>query len=123
MSSTRIALFTVLAATIAFISTASASDPILSGSISSAAGERLAGVTVSAKPAGGTITTTVFTDAAGDFYFPPLPSGKYRVWAQAVTFKTAKAELDLPAAGKQAFVLVEGLRAAAARQRHACGAA
>ena len=37
----------------------------------------------------------MFTDATGDYYFPPLPAGKYRVWAQAVTFNTAKAEVDL----------------------------
>ena len=105
MSSTRIALLTVFTAIIACVSGASASDSILSGSISSAAGEKLGGVTVFAKPVGGTITTTVFTDESGDYYFPPLPAGKYRVWSQALTFKTAKTELDLPATRKQAFVL------------------
>src|ERR1700731_2731328 len=105
MSSTRIALLTVFTAIIACVSGASASDSILSGSISSAAGEKLGGVTVFAKPVGGTITTTVFTDESGDYYFPPLPAGKYRVWSQALTFKTAKADVDLPAAGKQSFVL------------------
>src|SRR5437588_12542987 len=99
MISTRLAFLTMLGAMIAFISGASADDPILSGRIGSAAGEKLGGVTVSAKPVGGTITTTVFSDASGDYYFPALPTGKYRVWAQALTFKTAKTELDLPAAG------------------------
>ena len=33
----------------------------------------MGGITVSAKPVGGTITTTVFTDEGGDYYFPPLP--------------------------------------------------
>jgi len=105
MSSTRIALLTVFTAIIACVSGASAGDSILSGSISSAAGEKVGGVTVSAKPVGGTIATTVFTDESGDYYFPPLPAGKYRVWSQALTFKTAKTELDLPATRKQAFVL------------------
>ena len=105
MSSTRIALLTVFTAIIACVSGASAGDSILSGSISSAAGEKHGGVTVSAKPVGGTITTTVFTDESGDYYFPALPVGKYRVWSQALTFKTAKTELDLPATRKQAFVL------------------
>src|SRR5215471_17926976 len=77
---------------------ANAADAILSGTITSAAGEKLGGVTVSAKPVGGTVTTTVFTDEGGDYYFPPLPAGKYRVWAQAVSFATAKAEIDLSAA-------------------------
>jgi streptogramin lyase len=105
MNSARILLFAALAAMIAFITAASAGEAILTGSIASPAGEKLGGVTVSAKAAGGTITTTVFTDEAGDYYFPPLPAGKYRVWAQALTFQAAKAELDLPAAGKQSFVL------------------
>ena len=39
------------------------------GTITSAAGEKLGGVTVSAKPAGGTVTTSVFTDEAGNYYF------------------------------------------------------
>ena len=87
------------------LSPANAADAVLSGSISSAAGEKLGGITVSAKPVGGTITTTVFTDERGDYYFSPLPAGKYRVWAQAVSFATAKADVDLAAARKQDFVL------------------
>ncbi|MEA2949740.1 MAG: hypothetical protein QOI40_5070 [Alphaproteobacteria bacterium] len=99
--------WTFLLAVIAMLGflTAANADTVLSGTITSAAGEKLGGVTVSAKPAGGTVTTTVFTDAAGDYYFPQLPAGKYRVWAQAVSFATAKAELDLSAAAKQNFVL------------------
>jgi len=57
---------------------ANADDAILSGTVTSVAGEKLDGVTVSAKPAGGTVTTTVFSDERGDYYFPPLPAGKYR---------------------------------------------
>ena len=105
MSTIQRAFFTALAVMVALIGAAGAGDSILSGSITSAAGEKLAGVSVSAKPVGGTITTTVFTDEAGDYYFPALPAGKYRVWAQALTFRTAKTELDVPAAGKQSFVL------------------
>ncbi len=82
-----------------------AADALLSGNIKSVAGEKLGGVTVSAKPDGGTITTTVFTDENGGYYFPPLPSGKYRVWAQALTFATAKGEVDLGANRKQDFTL------------------
>src|SRR5690349_11807256 len=73
-------------------------DGILSGTITSESGEKLGGVTVSVKPVGGTITTTVFTDAAGDYVFPQLASGKYRLWAQAIGFATAKADLDFSAA-------------------------
>jgi streptogramin lyase len=89
----------------AALAPAHAADNVLSGTITSAAGEKLGGITVSAKPAGGTITTTVFTDENGDYFFSPLPAGKYRVWAQAVTFETAKAEVDLASARKQDFNL------------------
>src|SRR3954471_23237789 len=82
-----------------------AADAILSGAIASAAGEKLGGVTVSAKPEGATITTTVFTDADGRYFFPPMPGGKYRVWAQAVSFETAKREVDLAASKAQDFTL------------------
>ena len=100
-----LAVLTALGAAMTLATAAKAADAILSGAITSAAGEKLGGVTVSAKPAGGTVTTTVFTDENGDYYFPPLPAGKYRVWAQAVSFATAKTEIELPAARKQGFVL------------------
>ena len=82
-----------------------AADAILSGAITSAAGEKMGGVTVSAKPEGATITTTVFTDADGRYFFPPMPGGKYRVWAQAVSFESAKREVDLAARKAQDFTL------------------
>ena len=78
---------------------------ILSGTVTSAAGEKMGGVTVSAKAEGKTITTSVFTDEAGGYYFPPLTSGKYRVWAQALSYETAKSTIDLSAAKRQDFVL------------------
>src|SRR5215472_6977331 len=81
----------------AWISPCAAADVVLSGAIKSASGEAMGGVTVSAKADGRTITTTVFTDDSGNYYFPPLPSGKYRVWAQALSFATAKGEVDLSA--------------------------
>jgi hypothetical protein len=92
-------------ATVVMTLPAQAADALLRGTITSAAGEKMGGVTVSAKPAGGTITTTVFTDEAGNYYFPPLPSGKYRVWAQALSYQTAKGEVDLSANRKQDFTL------------------
>ena len=51
----------------------------------------MGGVTVSAKAEGSTITTSVFTDETGNYYFPPLPNGKYRVWAQALTYNAPTA--------------------------------
>jgi streptogramin lyase len=84
---------------------AHAADVLLSGSITSAAGEKMGGVTVSAKEDGKTITTSVYTDESGDYVFPPLASGKYRVWAQAVGFETAKNEIDLGAVKQQDMTL------------------
>jgi len=108
MNTTRdafLATLAIIGAAISLAADAHAADAVLSGTITSAAGEKLGGITVSAKPAGGTVTTSVFTDESGNYYFPPLPAGKYRVWAQAVSFATAKAEVDLSAARKQGFVL------------------
>src|SRR4051812_3020540 len=82
-----------------------AADIIMNGSITSSASQAMGGVMVSAKPDGGTITTTVLTDEAGRYYFPPLAAGKYRVWAQALSFATAKGEIDLGATKKHDFVL------------------
>jgi streptogramin lyase len=82
-------------ATFAAAMPAQAADALLRGIVASTGGEKMGGVTVSAKPDGGTITTTVFTDESGNYYFPPLPAGKYRVWAQALSYQTAKGEVDL----------------------------
>src|SRR3954471_16463054 len=84
---------------------AHAADAMLGGTIKSASGEALAGVTVSAKPDGAHITTTVFTAADGSYVFPPLPAGKYKVWAQAVKFSTAKSDVALEAGKHQDFTL------------------
>ena len=86
-------------------SSADAAEVVLSGSIKSAAGEKMEGVTVSAKAEGSTITTTVFTDETGAYYFPPLEAGKYKVWAQALSFETTKSDVDLAAKKSQDFVL------------------
>jgi len=80
-------------------------DALLSGTIKSADGTAVDGVTVSAKPDGGTITTTVFTDQAGQYLFPPLPAGHYKLWAQALSFQTAKGEVDLSVNQKQDLAL------------------
>src|SRR5882762_6948543 len=80
-------------------------DALLSGTITSAAGQKMGGVTVSAKADGATITTSVYTDQNGGYYFPPLPPGKYSVWAQALTYATAKAQVDLSANKAQDFKL------------------
>ena len=82
-----------------------AADQVLTGVISSASGQKLEGVTVSAKMEGSTITTSIYTDEKGAYYFPPMPAGKYKVWAQALGFETAKSSVDLTAGRHQDLVL------------------
>jgi len=86
---------------------AHAADPLLSGAIASRSGQKLEGVTVSAKLEGSTITTSVYTDAAGVYVFPPLPAGKYRVWAQALGFERSNGAVELSAARRHDFTLQE----------------
>src|SRR5216684_4091548 len=85
--------------------TAGAADAVLSGTIKSADGAALGGVTVSARLDGSNIVTSVFTDDSGNYYFPPLATGKYKVWAQAVTFDTDRGDVDLAAAKRHDFAL------------------
>ena len=80
-------------------------DTALTGTIKSAAGEALGGVTVSARRDGANIVTSVFTDDSGNYYFPPLADGKYKVWAQAITFDTGRGEIALGAAKRVDFTL------------------
>lgn len=91
----------VIALTLALAAPAHADDVLLAGKIKSATGEAMGGVTVSAKAIGSPIATTVFTDESGEYVFPPMAAGKYRVWAQAVGFETAKSEIDLGTVRRQ----------------------
>src|SRR6195256_6484295 len=74
---------------------------ILSGTVKSSDGKPLEGVGVSARNAGETFTTTVYTDQSGRYFFPPMNSGQYKVWAQAVGFETATNEIGIAGAGKR----------------------
>ena len=78
---------------------------LLTGTVKSAAGARMSGVTVSAKLDNSTITTSVFTDEEGSYYFPPLASGHYEVWAQADGFDTARGDATLGTTKHQDFTL------------------
>ena len=79
----------------------------LSGTIRSTEGAPLEGVAVSARGADKTFTTSVFTDGRGEYVFPSLDAGRYRVWAQAVGYDAGRAETDLAGARrtKQDFAL------------------
>src|SRR5437762_6524287 len=89
-----IAIAAALGAT-PFVISAAHADALLTGTITSTAGEKMGGVTVSAKAEGSTITISVFTDDSGGYYFPPLPNGKYRIWAQALTYQAANGSVEL----------------------------
>src|SRR5580692_1141492 len=80
--------------------TASLSDTGLTGTVKSSDGKPLEGISVSAKAQGSTITTSVYTNQNGEYYFPPLPKGQYRIWAQAVGFELTRTE-DLISSGKK----------------------
>ena len=102
-----LALGAALCATDAGSAPAQQSGALLSGIVKSDAGAKLDGVTVSARAEGQTITTSVFTDEEGDYYFPQMTDGKYRVWAQAEGFDSGKAEVSLSGApARQNFTLV-----------------
>ena len=98
-------LVTSAAAIAAVPSAGNAADFPLSGAIAAPSGEKLGGVTVSARREGTTITTSVYTDETGAYYFPPLPQGKYKVWAQTLSFELAKSDVDLSAARRADLVL------------------
>jgi streptogramin lyase len=104
MNTTRTLL---LACAASLAAAAHAADPILSGAIGARSGQKLDGVTVSAKLEGSTITTSVYTDAGGNYYFPSMAAGKYRVWAQALGFERSTATVDLSAARRHDFTLQE----------------
>ena len=105
--------------------TAQAADAVLTGTIRSADGAALGGVTVSARSDGSNVVTSVFTDETGNYYFPPMATGKYKVWAQAITFDTGRGDLDLGAARRHGLhaQAVQGLRAPAAGRHDHRGAA
>src|SRR5260370_34525145 len=64
---------------------------LLTGTVKSASGEKMGGVTVSAKMEGQSITTSVFTDEEGNYYITALDAGMYHVWARTATIETALA--------------------------------
>jgi streptogramin lyase len=83
----------------------------LSGTVKSSDGKPLEGVGVSVRGVSQTFTTTVYTDESGRYFFPPISSGQYKVWAQAVGFETSKADASLSdAAKKQVDLTLANLR-------------
>ena len=79
----------------------------LAGTARAVNGSLMGGVAVSARAAGSSITTSVFTDERGEYDFPVLAGGSYDVWAQATGYETARARVTVEAArqARQAFTL------------------
>ena len=72
---------------------------VIQGTIKSADGGPMEGVVVSARASDKSFTTSVFSDRLGNYVFPSLDAGQYRLWAQAVGFEAARSELALTATG------------------------
>ena len=78
----------------------------LTGVVKTDSGGVVAGAAVSAKLEGSTITTSVFTDEHGNYFFPKtLAAGKYRAWAQTEGYETGHAEATLAGIVHQDFTL------------------
>ena len=76
----RVALASfMLAAILPLMAHAAPDGTLLTGTVKSATGAKMSGVTVSAKVEGATITTSVFTDEEGAYYFPAMNAGYYEV--------------------------------------------
>ena len=105
MNTLRFVLCTMSTIAAALLATSTYADQLLSGTVTSKGGGALDGVTVSAKREGSTITTSVYTDAQGNYYFPPLPDGKYSVWANALGFEHVRTSVTLDAKRKQNLAL------------------
>jgi streptogramin lyase len=80
--------------------------PGLSGTVKSSGGKPLEGVGVSARNAAESFTTTVYTDQAGHYFFPPLSLGEYNIWAQAIGFERVAARATLDGKARKAVDLV-----------------
>jgi streptogramin lyase len=74
---------------------AATEQPAMTGAIHGADGKPMQGVAVSARSTQQTFTTTVYSDDKGEYVFPGLASGSYKVWAQAVGFLTDRADVKV----------------------------
>ena len=71
---------------------------VIQGTVKSADGAPMEGVIVSARATDKSFTTSVLTDRQGNYVFPSLDAGQYKVWAQAVGFEAGKSEFALASA-------------------------
>ncbi len=69
--------------------------PGLMGVVKGPDGKPLVGANVAAQASDQLFITSVFTDENGEYVFPHLKAGDYKVWAQAKTFTTGRANITL----------------------------
>jgi streptogramin lyase len=72
----------------------------LLGTVKSSDGALLEGVAVSARGEGSTITTTVYSNQRGEYYFPPLDLGPYSVIAQVAGYREQQARASMTASNE-----------------------
>src|SRR5262249_668005 len=83
-----------------------ANDGWLSGTIRAVGGGSLEGVVVSAQVSGEAITTSVFTDSDGRYFFPAMKAAPYHVRAQVIGYEESEADIALgPQVQKVNFAL------------------
>src|ERR1700691_4222413 len=95
----------MLAVILPMLAHAAPDGALLAGTVKSASGAKLNGVTISAKMDNSTITKSVFTDEEGAYYFPAMPAGHYDVWAQADGFDIARGDASLSHTTHRDFIL------------------
>jgi len=78
--------------------------PILSGTVKSSKESRWRALASPLETPAKRSHTTVYTDQSGRYFFPPVSSGQYKLWAQAVGFETATSEAGLAGAGKKQWI-------------------
>ena len=88
------AVMMVLAATVS-MAQAPLLPPGLMGVVTGPDGKPLAGVNVAAQESHQLFMTSVFTDEKGQYVFPHLGSGDYKIWAQTKTYATGRGTITL----------------------------
>lgn len=73
----------------------------ITGTIKSSDGIAMEGVTVTAQAAGASFRVSVFSNADGDYHFPELNAGDYKVWAQSVGYLKAQNAVKVVAGKSQ----------------------
>ena len=68
---------------------------LLTGRVTSPSGAAIEGVAVSAQAPGSPITTSVYSQADGRYFFPAMKAGNYKVWAQAVGLDRGESNASL----------------------------